>query len=230
MNILSRLYNYCAWSYFVVFYFLVPLFAVPFSWLLGKKRAFRASFRIFVAFGLLILGLRPKVKGKENIPKGKQVILISNHPSFLDPFMINTVCGRFINHIIYASILNNPVCKVTIKGCGLVVRSSGAELGGSAALIDLYKRLDEGDSFILFPSEKAIRGKEKPKIKRAFYEIVKRTNAVVIPVYISDGIVMADPKRPVRQTVIIGKPLTKQELVLGQDHFIYNSIYSLSGI
>lgn len=229
MTLLNCLYNYSLWIYIVSFYFLVPLFAIPFSLLLGKKRSFRLFFKIFVLFGLFIFGLRPKVKGLENIPKGKQIILISNHPSFLDPFMINTIIGRFINHIVYAKRLNNPVCKVTIIGCGLVVRASATELGGSAALKDLFKRLDEWDSFILFPTEKAIRGrKDTPTIKKAFYEIIKRTNAEVIPVYISDGIVMADPHRPVRQTVVFGKPLSKHELVLGQDHFIYNSIYSLS--
>ena len=222
------IYSFYAWAYFVLFFFLVPLFALPFSLVLGLRRSFRLFFKVFVKIGLIVLFIYPFIKGKENIPKGRPVILLSSHPSFLDPFTLNGVLPGFFDFIVFAKVLFNPVSMLTVKAAGLITRDVSSPLLGAKVLLKAIKGINKGGSFILFISERASMHIEPVKVSRSVYKLIEGTDAVILPVFISGGIKLSFPKKPARPRIVIGKPLSKQDILAGGDAFVKKSILALS--
>lgn len=226
-NILIYIYSTLVWAYMLLFYALVPVFALPFSLIFGLKRSFRFFFKAFLKLGLFIFGHYPSVSGLANIPRGKNVILVSNHPSFLDPFILNAALPGFYNYIIFAKLLDNPYSMLTFRLSGLVIRRYGHFLSGSSTIIKAVKAINGGDSFILFPSERAIPEGNIDKIRPGLYKIIEDTDAVILPVFITHKMRFKFLQRPFRPKVAIGKPLDKLSILYGRDTAIKQAIASL---
>ncbi len=223
-RVLTYIYSVIFWAYLLLFFTLVPLFALPFSLIFGLKRSFRTFFKIFVKFGLFILGCFPSVEGLENMPRGKNVILVSNHPSFMDPFLLNAALPGFYNFIVSARLLDNPYSMVAIRGAGLVVKRYGHSLYGSSAMIRTVKAINAGDSFILFPSERAILGGRIDKINPGFYKVIEDASAVILPVFIKQEIRFTFIRKPFKAKVVIGKPLDKHNVLYVRDNAIKQAV------
>jgi 1-acyl-sn-glycerol-3-phosphate acyltransferase len=226
-RIFTYIYSTLFWAYLILFFALVPVFALPFSLIFGLKRSFRHFFKAFVKYGLIIFGCFPSVEGLENIPRGKNVILLSNHPSFLDPFLLNAALPGFYNFMILARVLENPYSMMAIKGSGLVVKNSRHSLSGSSAIIRVVKAINEGDSFILFMSERAITDGPIGTINPSNYKVIEDTGAVILPVFIKNGIRASFIREPFRTKVVIGKPLDRQSLLSGKDSAVKQAIEAL---
>jgi 1-acyl-sn-glycerol-3-phosphate acyltransferase len=175
----------------------------------------------------VVFGHFPAVEGLENIPQDKKVILVSNHPSFLDPFLLNAALPGFYNFIIFATILDNPYAGLTIRCLGLVVRRYGHFLSGSNTIIRTVKAIKEGDSFILFPSERVVPDGGIEEIRHGLYKIIEDTEAVILPVFITDKLMFTFLQRPFRPKVVIGKPLDKRAILYGKDTAIRQAVASL---
>ncbi|MFC1559999.1 lysophospholipid acyltransferase family protein [Candidatus Margulisiibacteriota bacterium] len=227
-RIISDIYSFLLWAHMVLFFILWPLLALPFSLIFGRRRSFRFFFKVLLKLILLVFGLYPRVKGKENIPKGKNVILMSNHPGFLDPFQLNAALPGSYNFVVFAKILFNPLALLSIRSAGFVVRSFGHSLVASRTIINVTKEINKGDSFVLFPTEHVVINGHITKVKKGFYKIISDTNAVILPVHISGGIRIRYPKNPYRAKIVIGKPLNKNDILRGGDLFIRNAISHLS--
>ena len=225
--IFTYIYSALLWAYIVLFFALVPIFAFPFSLIFGFRRSFRFFFKFFIRSGLMIFGCTTAISGIENIPKGKNIILISNHPSFFDPFLINAALPGFFNFIVFARVLENPYSMLTIRLMDVVVRGSGHLLSGSSTIIKTVKAANSGDSFILFPSERVIPEGNIDKIRPGLYSIIEQTNAEVLPVFIKQEFRFKFLKKPFRADVIIGKPLDRQHILYGKDSAIKQAISSL---
>lgn len=226
-TILTCIYSALGWTYIILFFVLVPVFAFPFSLIFGLKRSFRLFFRAFIKFGFIIFGCRPVVSGLENIPRGKNAILVANHTSFLDPFILNAGLPRFFNFIVFARVLNNFYTYVTLKFCGIAIRHYGHVLSGSSAIIRVVKAINGGDPFILFPSEMVIPDGTIDKIRPGLYKIIQDTDAVILPVHISGGIRFKFLQTPPRPKIVIGKPIEKLHILSGRDAFIKQAISEL---
>jgi len=226
-QLFSYIYRICLWLYIILLFIIVPIFAFPFSLIMGRKRSFRLFFKLFIKLGLLILGVYPIVTGKENIPKKQKVILISNHPGFLDPFQLNAALPGFYNFIIFAKQLFNPISMLTIINADIVARSSGHALVGAKTVRAVIEKVNKGDSFILIPTEMVVKDGTIDKVNRSLYGIISSTEAVILPVHISGGISLFVPKGPLRSKIVIGKPISKNDILMGRDLFIIRTIASL---
>ena len=184
-------------------------------------------FRLFVRFGLFIFGCRPSVSGLENIPSGKNVILIANHTSFLDPFILNAVLPRFFNFIVFAKMLNNFYTYATVRSSGIAIRHYGHYLSGSSVIIRVVKAINSGDPFILFPSEHVVYDGTIGKIKPGLYKIIQDADAVILPVHISGAMKAKFLQKPFRPKIVIGKPIDKLHILTGRDAVIKQAIGEL---
>lgn len=221
-------YSILLWAYIFLFFILVPLFAIPFSLIFGRKRAFRWFFKLFGKLFLLIFRNRVEVAGRGNIPKGRNVVLLSNHISFLDPFLLNAVLPGFYNFVVFARVLFNPLAMIAIRGAKLIVRPSGHFLVGSKVLLNIVDVINKGESFILFPSEHIIYDGSIGGVRQALYGIIEKTDAVILPVYLKGVMRLGFYQKPFRAKVIIGRPISKRDILFGRDEFIRRSIASLA--
>jgi 1-acyl-sn-glycerol-3-phosphate acyltransferase len=176
---------------------------------------------------MAIFGFTTTVSGLENMPGGKNVILVSNHPTFFDPILLNNALPGFYNFIVFATMLYTPLTIFAIRFLGLIIRLYGNFLSGSKAIINAAKAINEGDSFILFPTEFIVPEGNIDKIRPGVYKIFEATSAVILPVYIKSGIKFTFLLKPFRSNVIIGKPLDRQHILYGRDNAIKQAVESL---
>jgi 1-acyl-sn-glycerol-3-phosphate acyltransferase len=89
-----------------------------------KKRESILSFilyhllKILIVHPLFLTYFRGKVYGQENIPKGKPVIVISNHSSYLDPPLISSCMNRPVAFMAKEELFKVPLLAQAMRLCG----------------------------------------------------------------------------------------------------------------
>ncbi len=106
--------------------------------------------RLLIAVPVIRLLVRPRVRGRANVPRTGPVILVANHLSLADPVLLSTVVARPISYVVKSEYFTGP---------GVLGRVSEAfflslhqvpvdRSGGSAADSAL---LEAGGVFGIFP-------------------------------------------------------------------------------
>ena len=152
------------------------------------------------------------VGGMKNIPKDKNFIVTSNHPSWLDPFIIGTIITPFLNKKIHfmASprfwFLGDTICRKW-AGCIPVYKDDKGESAIKEALSFLKNNKIVG----IFP-EGIAKPSKKIKGKLGIARLAIESKKPVIPLGLTGVDQLAPggsiiPKKFRRITVNIGEPL-----------------------
>lgn len=155
--------------------------------------------------------------GREHVPQSGPVIFVSNHRSFIDPFIIGLCSRRPVYYVAKQELFK-------IKALGWLLSSLGAfpvkrgEADGD--MIETAKAiLDRGDPVLIFPEGTRIRPGALGKPKRGVGRLALETGATVVPVAMigTESIRKGFRIRPHKIRVRIGAPLTfpKTENVTG---------------
>ncbi len=167
-------------------------------------------YRVSQFIGRLILKFyfRRRVEGMENIPKEGACIVVANHTSFLDPFLICTIAPRIIHYITYAYFyyfwLFHWYCR---RVHCIPIKKDGKDI---SALKRALRLLKNGELVGIFPegvrSKTGKLGKGEPGVAL----IALKANVPIIPVGIQ-GAYESFPKgskfpKPRPITIIFGKP------------------------
>ncbi|MGL4594768.1 MAG: MFS transporter [Thermoguttaceae bacterium] len=143
---------------------------------------FLAAFWIFVICSLVQLIYRPKIVGLENIPHDGGVLLVSNHVSLLDGFLLYSACPRnirFFAHEEYVPKIFECVAKET----GLIKVLPGKKV--VHALRTAREALKQGDVLGVFAEGGITRNGQMNAFDPGFLSMMKGTeNVPVIPVHI----------------------------------------------
>ncbi len=107
-----------------------------------------ASAAYFEAMG----GLR--TSGAENIPKKGGCLLVSNHLSFADVFVLGCSCPRPISYVVRSTLFKPPLGFLIRSVGGFPIQRDGL---GAQGLKETLKRLRAGSMVLLFPEGNALR-------------------------------------------------------------------------
>ena len=95
------------------------------------------------------LSFRPRVVGREHIPKTGAAILASNHASFLDPILIGLNARRPVRFLVSREFYHDRRLKILLRLCGTI------PVGGRAGMIRSFRRIAErvgnGELLGIFP-------------------------------------------------------------------------------
>ncbi len=151
-----------------------------------------------------------EVKGRENIPTGGALLVISNHIHLLDPFLIALSSPRWVYFVAKEELFKNPLLRPIIRWSGAV---SAPRRGGAAdkkkTALQAEKILEEGLTLCIFPEGK--RSVDAELIPGKFGPVVisAQTGAPFLPV----GIIGTErvkglswPWRRPHVIINIGKP------------------------
>jgi len=174
-------------------------------------------------FRFLLLGLvrrlyRVEIQGRENLPGEKEggALLVANHATWIDAFLLSLLSDRQIRFVIYEGFLN-------IKAIGWFIRMVGAVPISRTRARDAIKvtarSVADGHIVCLFPEGQLSRSGMMTELQRGIELIVRQSKSPVIPVYL-DGLwgsifsyergryFSKWPRRvPYAVTAAIGKPL-----------------------
>lgn len=147
------------------------------------KALVRFFFRLLFA-PLVWWVYRMKVIGRNNLPAEGGVLLLSNHVSYIDSFILHYACPRPVRFIVREDYMH-------VKGVGWFLRLFGAipiQPGKARdAITRTVEALEQGDLVCLFPEGGLTRFGVITELKKGFELIARRANCPVVPVYL-DGL------------------------------------------
>jgi 1-acyl-sn-glycerol-3-phosphate acyltransferase len=133
------------------------------------------------------IGFRPFVKalyrieiaGAERIPTNGPAILVANHESLLDPFILGTATKRYIRYMAKSELFGHPVLARIMNAFGTFPVERGT--GDSAALGRAGKLLDAGEVLGIFPQGTCLPYRRRPYMRGAA-RLALATGAPLIPI------------------------------------------------
>jgi 1-acyl-sn-glycerol-3-phosphate acyltransferase len=162
---------------------------------------------------ILKVYFRVHIKGLENIPDNEACIVVANHASFLDPFLISIIAPRVIHYITYAFFYYHPACHWFCKRTYCIpLKKDGKDISALKKSLQLLKG---GEIVAIFPegkrSETGQLGKGEPGVAL----IALKAGVPILPVGIQ-GAYESYPKgskfpKPATLTVNFGKPFRLTE-------------------
>lgn len=147
------------------------------------KKLGRAFF--VVVFGPIVwLIYRMRAFGKSNVPRKGGVLLLSNHVSYIDSFMLYLTCPRHVHFVVLEDYAK-------IRSIGWFLRLFEAipirPQNAKEAIVRTVDALQSGALVCLFPEGGLTRLGVTTEFKKGFELIVRKSGCPVVPVYM-DGL------------------------------------------
>lgn len=126
---------------------------------------------------------RLKVKGHEHIPDERPCILVCNHVSFVDWFLIASGIRRPIRFVMHYSFFKIPFIKFLFKGAKIIPIAGKSEDENvlNQAMDDISKALKDGDMICIFPEGLITHDGKVNTFKPGIERIIQRDAVPVIP-------------------------------------------------
>lgn len=163
---------------------------------------------------------RLRIVGHEHVPKSGGALLVPNHVSFIDGFLLIASLDRPVRFVVDAQYADHRLLKPFMKVLGVIpISSHGGLRVVLRALRDAGKALDEGQLVCIFPEGQITRTGTLLPFRRGFERIMKGKAAPIVPVHLdrvwgsifsfNDGRFLSKlPERiPYPVTVSFGEPL-----------------------
>jgi acyl-[acyl-carrier-protein]-phospholipid O-acyltransferase / long-chain-fatty-acid--[acyl-carrier-protein] ligase len=163
---------------------------------------------------------RIEVRGAENLPRRGPALLVCNHISFADPFLIGACTSRFIRFLMFRRFFETPGIHWLVKSMGAIPIAAGDKPGELAeSLRGAQDRLRDGDLVCIFAEGAITRTGNLLRFRRGFERIMRGLTVPIIPVHLDRvwGSIFSFergrfffkwPRRiPYRVTVSFGAPL-----------------------
>lgn len=164
-----------------VLFFIMAFVAFYLAYMLFKR------YLVMSFWALCEIFFRTRYKfryfGLENIPHDGAVLLLGNHISWIDWFVLQLPIERRIGYLIDKDIYSKKLLKPIFKLGSLIPISNRAS---KDSFIETSKRLKNGKIVAIFPEGEISKSSDVAKFYRG-YQLIQRDEAVIVPFYI-DGI------------------------------------------
>jgi 1-acyl-sn-glycerol-3-phosphate acyltransferase len=132
----------------------------------------------YVMATLFAVVWRWRATGRGNLPQTGGVLLVANHLSFLDVFVLGMPLGRPVNYVARSTLF--------IPGLGFLMRSVGAfpiqrEGMGASGMKETLRRLRSGGIVALFPEGTRSTDGDLGPLKPGIAVLVARAGVPVVP-------------------------------------------------
>ena len=174
------------------------------------------TFARLTAAPLARMLFRPRVIGRNNVPKRGPVIIASNHLSFIDSVAIPMVAPRRVRFLAKSAYFDGTgfrgaLSRTFFSAVGAIPVVRGAGSAAQAALDQSRRIIESGDAFALYPEGTRSLDGRLYKGRTGAAWLALTTGAPVVPVGLkrtNDFLpVGAKIPRDVRVTIEFGKPL-----------------------
>ena len=191
---------------------------------LVRENGLASSVLRFVMWTLLRPALsvwhRPRITGREHLPKSRPFILVSNHTSHLDGILLASLLPTsWRDHVFPVAASDTffekrPMAAFAARFLyALAIRRGGAH---NHDLDEMRRRLhQEKEVFIIFPEGTRSRTGEMLPFRSGIGRLVAKTNVPVVPCYLEGCFHAWPPERhfskPLSIRISIGPPITFED-------------------
>jgi 1-acyl-sn-glycerol-3-phosphate acyltransferase len=200
-----------AYTLIILYILVVAPLGLFIGGVLRWKRGMYALGHGGVGLALMLCGIRYRVSGLENAPRGTAVVFCSNHESNVDPPVLFMALHDQL-HILYKAELRNvPLMRTVLDVGGFVAVDRGDRDRSMQSLEQGAESLRSGNSFLIFPEGTRSRTGALLPFKKGGFVMAIKAQVPIVPVAIVGG---RDAMRkgsafvkPVKVSVRIGRPV-----------------------
>ena len=150
-------------------------------WLLPQ-----ASIRMFIWL-LSRLVYRVKVFGRENIPAQGGALIVANHVSYMDGFLLLTSSSRPIRFVAHADRVNRfGIARLTRLMGVIPIRSTDGPKAIVASLRQARAAVESGELVCIFPEGQLTPSGRVEDFHRGMMKIVDGLDAPIVPIYLDE--------------------------------------------
>lgn len=186
----------------------------------------KSSYDYFIkrfTYGVLFLSFRlPQVQGIENIPLSGPLVVISNHPSVFDIFLMSMISPRFLNSYFFAEVwvVQMPFIRSIMRAAGYLEETRAKEpLVSAKAMSRATEMIKRGEAVNIFVFGNPLKA-PRLYIFPSVFKILRETDPVIVPAYIMDGYKAEFPISNLKAKVIFGAPIRKEDILQGGQQYM----------
>jgi len=128
---------------------------------------------------------RLRLVGQHHVPQSGGALLVPNHMSFVDGFLLMAAVDRPIRFVVDAAYATHPLFKRLMTVMNVIpISSAGGPRMILRALRSAGRALDEGEIVCIFPEGQITRTGTLLPFRRGFERIVKGRAVPIIPVHL----------------------------------------------
>ncbi|AOY15671.1 lysophospholipid acyltransferase family protein [Bacillus tropicus] len=213
-------------TFFKIFYLILIVIAItPRMWRLKRQvntmspqEKDNAVYKTTNWFGkkmVRVAGGTVEVKGLENVPKDKPVLVVSNHQSNMDIPVLLGYLNKPIGFVSKAEIKKFPVVPTWMELMNCVFMDRSDRRQSLQAIKDGIELLKNGHSIVIFPEGTRSKGGEIGEFKAGSFHLAVKSGVAILPVTLDGTYKMFEANgnrmKRARATVTISKPITPEE-------------------
>jgi acyl-[acyl-carrier-protein]-phospholipid O-acyltransferase / long-chain-fatty-acid--[acyl-carrier-protein] ligase len=128
---------------------------------------------------------RIRVRGGENLPKRGPALVVCNHISFVDPFLIGACTERFVRFLMYRQFYETRGIRWLAQLMGAIpISEADKPRDMVASLREAQERLKEGDLVCIFAEGSITRTGNLLRFRRGFERITRGIDVPIIPIHL----------------------------------------------
>jgi acyl-[acyl-carrier-protein]-phospholipid O-acyltransferase/long-chain-fatty-acid--[acyl-carrier-protein] ligase len=141
-----------------------------------------------VRLGLFLLTnliYRIRVVGQEHIPSTGPALIIPNHVSYVDPFLVGGATSRWVRFMMFRDMFELPWIHPFVKFMDVIpISPTDSPKRILASLLQARTRLEEGHVVCIFAEGAVTRLGQTLGFRKGFERIVKGLNVPILPVHL----------------------------------------------
>lgn len=222
---------------FLILFFIISIPLYLFEMILGKinlRLKVKSSQAIVVTalqMILFICGTKKTVVGKENIPKDKAVLYVSNHRSYFDILLGYTTVPNLTGFVAKKEMSKIPFISTWMRflNCLFLNRDNVRE--GLKTILKGVEHINNGYSIFISPEGTRNQQQEMLPFKEGSLKIAEKTGCPIIPVTLNNTDNIFENHLPwIRRAHVVieyGKPVYPQDLSADDRKFLGSYVQSI---
>lgn len=121
---------------------------------------------------------RVEIRGYDNLPRPGKLLVIANHESFLDGFLLGLFLPIRATFVVHTTVLDNPVFRILLSQ----VPHLAVDPTSPLAMKKVIKLLETGQSVVIFPEGRITMTGSLMKVYDGPGFVAAKTGATILPV------------------------------------------------
>lgn len=152
------------------------------AWIVGRPRPIYRLGRLCIHLGLKLAGVRVTVSGLEHLGDGRNVVLMANHASLLDPCVLLEAIPVDFKVLVKQELFTVPFLGTAMLRAGLVPVDRKNRERARVAIATAVKSLESGNSFLVFPEGTRSKTGELGELKKGVFIAAMEAGSRIVPV------------------------------------------------